>query len=181
MKKQYGFTLLEVALVVVVIIGIVAVGIVASQQFNASKQATATPAPSGPQSDKAAAPISPTPTTTPTPTATPKASSTPAPVSPSAATPTDTPASVMYRVAAGSQSAQVSPVTTSLTTTGNVKLTINLTCETGCKFKLASDTYPLAASATYTSSQTITYTLTKHGTWTFYNEFTPNVKFAIKF
>lgn len=106
-------------------------------------------------------------------------------VSPQPSAPAPTPqakaVTVLYNIAADGVTAQLSPVTTSVTTAGDIELTIRLTCAASCQFKLASDAYPLASSAIYSSSQTVKYTLTQHGTWYFYNEFIPNVKFGLKF
>ena len=88
---------------------------------------------------------------------------------------------IMYRIASGGASAQVTPVTTTLTGFTSVELTVDVQCLGGCNFKLISDTITLSNVATYTSSQKVTYTLSSPGEYILYNQFTPSTKFGIKF
>lgn len=86
-----------------------------------------------------------------------------------------------YRIAADGNSAQISPVTTTLSDVSSVEVTIDLQCLGTCQFKLVSDTYSFSNTTTYTSSQQIKYTITGPGEYILYNQFTPNSKFKIKF
>jgi len=86
-----------------------------------------------------------------------------------------------YRIAADGNSAQRSPVTTTLSDVATVDLTIDLQCLGTCQFKLVSDTYSFSNTTTYTSSQKIKYQITQPGEYIFYNQFTPSAKFKIKF
>ena len=185
MKKQPGFVLIELLLAVLVLVIISGAVIKASS----SKQAaTTTVAISKKQNTPSPSPR-PSGTTAPKTTASPVATTpTPAKIQPvTAASPIQTVApqnvrpTETYRILADGQTAQESPVTMTLSATGDVDLAINLICAAACQFKLASDTYPISNNTIYTSSQTIIYTLSHHGTWYFYNQYTPNTKFGIKF
>lgn len=85
-----------------------------------------------------------------------------------------------YTILGDGSSVKLAPVQSSVEA-DIVKLSIKLNCESSCRFKLASDAYPLTSSKTYTSSQTIEYTLNKPGEWVFYNEYIPGPRFKISF
>lgn len=87
----------------------------------------------------------------------------------------------LYKVAADGSSAQESPVTSTLSGLTSVALTVDLQCLGTCQFKLVSDSSNVNDTTTYTSSQKITYQITTPGDYIFYNQFTPNTKFRIKF
>lgn len=187
MKRQNGLVLLELILVLVV----VAVTGFAIYRARAHKSSAGVVTPSPrPHTINQDSRTPPPPSTTPSPgsaktpvpstATTPRATPTPVPATP---TPVPQPLSITetYHILADGQTAQESPVTTNLTTDGDVKLTIRLSCDGACRFQLASDTYPGLDTTVYGSGQTPSYTLTQHGSWVFYNKFTPNTKFAIKF
>lgn len=192
MKKQSGFVIIEALLIVLVLLIATAAIINFSQAKKQSEAVnvstkkqnvpTATRLPSASSSPNTPNTIAPSPSQTPVAKVTP--SMTP-PVNPSTPIPTSSTQPVQvteyYTISSDGQSAQESPVTTTLNTTGNVKLIINLSCQAACKFKLASNAYPTTDNTVYTTSQKITYSLTQHGTWYFYNDFTPGTKFGIRF
>lgn len=186
MKNQPGFVLLELllAILVLVVIGAIVTKVIihtptqkAAGVIPQKHMASTTPSSSPVSSTQAPAAVGASATAalaahnivTPPAATTPLASS-------------DEPvATELYKISADGNSAQETPVATTLTASGNIKLVIHLSCAAACQFRLASDAYPLASSALYTSSQTITYSLTQHGTWYFYNQYTPNTRFGIKF
>lgn len=184
MKNEKGFALVLELVLVAIVVGVVAITgyrylahkkqSPLSLEKKAPKEVTTPPSPS-PSNNVGTTPTSNS-------TVPPPATNTPAPTTaphPAGAMPVPQAAvaTVNYHILADG-TAQVSPVTTTLNTTGNVELQVNLSCVSSCQFRLASDSYPLANSATYIGSQTLKYTLTQHGTWYFYNAINSGTKYA---
>lgn len=87
----------------------------------------------------------------------------------------------IYRISSDGASAQESPASVTLSHFSSVVIIIELQCSGTCKFKLVSDKYTLANTATYTSSQRIRYTVSRPGSYSFYNQYTPDTKFTVSF
>lgn len=190
MKKQSGFVLIEALIIILILLAATASFMNFyhhKNQTNATTVATKKQpvAPSTPAPSSSPTPTSPS-TSIPHPSPVAKAAPT-TPRPPSFAAPTPTPSAQLaqvtenYTILTDGQTAQESPVTTTLSTSGNINLIIKLTCKAACQFKLASSAYPLTDNTVYTTSQTISYTLSQHGTWYFYNEYSPGTKFGIQF